>query len=259
MKQGSLVAFQITPPLSTMFFVKLFSSFVFPVPKVRILSSWPPSLLEVLFLQKLCFPLASQLKPFRMNRDDPLLQIIDSTLTLTTREVLRDITIVASNSNDFERVLNRFIIQSITLCKDTTQMPNHEILTLKLFDTHTDADTVPSRRTYVLVLERTPSTAKSDNPPPSGGFVKTLKGMKTTFSGSLSRSKERLGYQAIGDADPSSTASDSESLQLPFVDAATLAFTGAARASTQSISPIYVANDTFRGGEKRGVVCHNHS
>jgi hypothetical protein len=92
------------------------------------------------------------------NTRDTLLQIINSTLTMTTREVIRDIGFIVFTSDNLEKVLNRFQVQSILHCKN---------------------------------------------------FL-------------LSRSTERLGYQAVNDTD--------SSLQLPLVDVAALIFTGAARA-----------------------------
>jgi hypothetical protein len=158
---------------------------------------------------------------------DPLVQMIDSSLTLSTQEVVRDIGLVAFTSSDHESVLNRFKVCSISHCKDDRKLPHHEVLLIKL----TDTQATSSSGTYLLVLERTASHVKSVD--------------HANFSVSRSRSKERLGYQAIIDTDPLSATS----LQLPLVDASALAFTGGARASTHSISPTYSAIDTFRGGK----------
>jgi hypothetical protein len=166
------------------------------------------------------------------NTRDTLLQIIDSNLTMSTREVLRDIGFIAFTADDYEVILNRFEVRSISHCKDDQRMPHHEFLIVELIDKQNDSES------HFLILERTSSEVRSDDPP--GGIVKNLK--ESQIFKSLSRSTERLSlYQAPNDTD--------SSLQLPLLDASTLAFTGASRASSYSISPIYLANDTFRGGE----------
>ena len=50
-----------------------------------------------------------------MNQDS-LLQIFNSSLTLTTHEVVRDISVVAGTAEDLESVLNRFIVKGISHC-----------------------------------------------------------------------------------------------------------------------------------------------
>ena len=81
------------------------------------------------------------------------MQIIVSTLTLTTHDVIRDISVVAFTANDFERVLNRFMVQSISHCKDDNNMPHHKVLIVEL------ADTILSNSgSHFLVLERTMSS-----------------------------------------------------------------------------------------------------
>lgn len=181
----------------------------------------------------------SGFKPLTMNRD-PLLQIVDSVLTLTTREVATNIGVAAFIAGDIDSVLNRFTVQSLTHAKDDKKTPHHEVLIVELIDT----DAAPSESRHLLILERNSSEVKSVDPSPPGALVKSFKEAPAAIFASLSRSKDRLGYQAVKDKD-----SESTSLQLPLMDAASLAFAGVARASTHSFSPVYMALDTFRGGK----------
>lgn len=167
---------------------------------------------------------------------DSLLQIIDSNLILPTRDVLRDFSYIAQTSKDMESVLQRFQVKSIQHCKDTQKMPHHEFLLLEIADTG-PADT----GTHVLVLERTSTDIRSED---SQSFVaQALKEAQNAFVASISKSRERLGYQPLSDADD--VASD----DVPLMDMVALTLSTSSRASMQLSSPLYLASDTFRGGK----------
>ena len=92
------------------------------------------------------------------NKPGPLLQIIDSVLTLTTHEVNINIGVAAYISDDIVTVLNQFMVKSITHAKDNKKMPHHEVLIVELIDT--DAALSESGR-HLLILERNSSEVNS--------------------------------------------------------------------------------------------------
>jgi hypothetical protein len=195
-----------------------FSSFVLPLPKVCIISSWPQSLhtTNLFFFAEtsILLPISNE-TPYKDSGS--LLQLVDSDLTLTTHEMIRDITVLAITASDYETVLNRFKVQSITHCKDYKKMPHHEVLIIRLIDTNVPTVSGSSNpRSSLLVLERTSSD------------VRSIKEACPLMS-SLSRSRERLGYQPVGDTD-------------------LLSITSSACASTHSLSSTYLATNTFTGG-----------
>lgn len=176
------------------------------------------------------------MKPPTVIERDSLLQIIDSSLTFTTRDIVRDISVAAftAKASD-EKVLKRFMVRSISHCKDDSQLPNHEILIIELIDTN-------SLETYLSILERTPSDVTTVGHSSQGGIAKSFKEVQSSISASLTSSRERSGYHTLNDPDSAPPLH-------PIVDATTLAFTGVARASMYSVSPVYLANDTFRFGK----------
>jgi hypothetical protein len=159
-----------------------------------------------------------------------LLQIVDSSLTLSTREVLRDICFAAIHTSDLEDALSRFQVHSITHCKDALRMPHHELLLIELTDTSAE---LGGTERFLMILERTESSIRSDIP---------RRLFQATALSSLSSPRELLGYQSLNNSASASTAS------LSLADAATMALSAAACASTPQSSPTYFANDTVRGG-----------
>jgi hypothetical protein len=188
------------------------------------------------------------MKPTTPMRDS-LLQIIDSTLVMTTREVLRDFIHIATTADNTEEVLNRFHVKGISHCKDRNKMPHHELLVVEVID-------ALDSHSYFLILERTSSGIRSDSS--QGGVVQAFIDTQRTVLNSISRSREHLGYQAVDEATYSSTSSSTSSLQqLSLKDSAALALSGAAHASSHSVSSTFLAYDTFRGG--RSVEQYAHS
>jgi hypothetical protein len=125
---------------------------------------------------------------------------------------------------------------SITHCKDTKKMPNHELLLVEVLDTKRSTP-----EAHILVLERSASSnIKFDGPSLPESIAKTIKEVLAAFLSHLGVT----GYQPI----PNDPESPSQHL---FRDAASL--------SVQSISLIYKAFDSFRWismdqGESAGEV-----
>ena len=161
---------------------------------------------------------------------DQFLQLIDSQLIFTTREMILYIGVMASTAEDYKKVLERFQVKTITHCKDEFKAPFHEILILQLHDTSI-AVKGSKAGDYFVSLERTASDTRSAGP------VSNLKEVQSKFVKSFSSSKERLGYQAVSDTDLPP--------RLPFLDTSSLASAGSADICMGSS----LAVDTFRGGK----------
>ena len=149
--------------------------------------------------------------------NDPLLQLIDSGMTLSTYEAVRDFALLALTAPEYDRVLNRFKVKSITHGKDDTSMPHHDVLIIQITDAEAPID---SDGSHLLSLERTSSN--------------TWAPAETSSLTSISRSREGLGYQPITDSPNFSF----------FTDASALASTSAI-----SVSGAYLAIDMFGGGK----------
>lgn len=187
---------------------------------------------------------------------DPLLQMIDSTLGFHTHEILRDFGLLAYLSDDPQKVINRFMVQTITHCKDSQNMPYHELLLIELMDTKFSGS-----NPHFVILERTASDKPSssldqpdnqpDNPSLTEIMIKKFKEAPAAVLASFLKSKEHLGltpYQPLINELDTSSPNASKS-QLGFFDTASLAATRAARASTHSVCDVYLADDMFRGGK----------
>ena len=114
-------------------------------------------------------------KPFTMQQDS-LLQIVNSTTSFTTSDVVGSFLFAAACSDvaDSELVLNRFVVQSLTHCKDTEKAPFHEFLAIEIMDTQNSGG-----KPYFMILERTASESRETccgtaDSPASGSFVKLL-------------------------------------------------------------------------------------
>jgi hypothetical protein len=162
--------------------------------------------------------------------NDSLLQIIDSPILFTTRDVVASFGALAHTSGTTDEILDRFMVSSITQCKDESRIPHHEMLVVSLIDTKPDAND----ELYLTVLERTCSDTRSSGPPTPN--------LHTSIASRFSRSRERLGYRALNDTDSDSTS------QLSLLDTSVLASASSVHLSTQSILPSYLATDTIRGG-----------
>jgi len=165
-----------------------------------------------------------------MNMNDSLLQIIDSPIVFTTRELVSSFGVMAHTSGKTDDILNRFMVSSITQCKDESRIPHHEMLVVSLVDTKPNAND----ELYLTILERTCSNTRSSGPPTPNPH--------TSIASRFSRSRERLGYRALNDTDLESTS------QLSLLDTSVLASASSVHLSTQSILPSYLATDTIRGG-----------
>jgi hypothetical protein len=209
-------------------------------------------------LFKLCF--LSQSKPRTMQKDT-LRGIIDSTHSMETASLIRDITLLAIVTwpTDPDEFLQRFMIRSITHCKDPHSTPNHEFLIIRIVDKHHDNDS--GSLDLFMYLERT----ASDIPPPADYFtnhdgtgknviinsiVETLKDKVASLLTSRSVSSAPEAYQAI--INESEPATSSPSILSPYFDAATL-LSAKASLSSSSLSGVFLADDRFTGGNHAGV------
>jgi hypothetical protein len=205
----------------------------------------------------------SKSKQSRIMQQDTLLRLIDSSDKFQTSSFLRDIAHLAiTSSGGHETVLNRFMVQSVTLCKDPPpSIPQHEFMLIELMDTQRTG--MPP---LLMMLER---TASGLSPPPSyftshpnsptilDSIVQTLKDMHALLPSSINSSTHPTlsGYENASEESDSrtSTLPLSPSLyQLPFLDAASLTSAKAIHFVSPSISPVYRAEDCFVGGKNIG-------
>ena len=173
---------------------------------------------------------------------DPLLQLIDSSLTFDTGSLLREIALFAMVSPDPRAVQDQFIVQSLTHCKGiqalTGMNPQHEFIIAELEDTKRTGSTP-----LFIVLERTASLVQ-----PHPGLSSIALSLKApllasastpSLSESLPSSVPLSPYQAVASDEielTPSTPRPSPSHQLPPNDSASLATARALYASTQSTS-----------------------
>ena len=183
--------------------------------------------------------------------DEQLLELIDSSLTIDTGSLVRDIALFAMVSPDPQAILNRFMVQGLTHCKDiqapidTTLNPQHEFVVVELEDTKQTT----SKRLFI-VLER---TASSVRPSPSGSLALKAPLLASasisSLSGSLHSSDSLSPYKAVATDEFEPSPQGSPSHQLPFLDSASLASTRTLHTSTQSICCLYLADDHFLGAK----------
>src|SRR5882762_244968 len=151
----------------------------------------------------LCF--RSESKRRTMSQDS-LLQLIDSHLILETPVLLNNIIPLAVLASDLKTITERFMVKSITHCKDrqNSLTPEHELLLIELADTHrTVPKTVP--KTYLMVLERLGSKIQ----PPSSYFVDHPG--STTVLDSINKTVTGLvkTFESFHPPSPNSSSSDS--------------------------------------------------
>jgi len=211
---------------------------------------------------------------------DSLLQLIDSHLILETPVLLNNIIPLAVLASDLKTITERFMVKSITHCKDrqNSLTPEHELLLIELADTH---QTVP--KTYLMVLERLgskiqpPSSCFADHPGSTtvlDSINKTLKDFANAFDTfnppSPTSSSSDPGYIPLTNNPPSPDSTDIPLLTLPpiidgpdesispspigsqyrlsLIDSASLDVTGSEHAASRiSASKPYYAVDQFVG------------
>lgn len=203
---------------------------------------------------------------------DNFLKRIDSNFTLNTSCFLSDIGIFATFSRDDPmETLERFMVQSITHCKDLPTLrttSQHEFIAIKLMDTHRSGS-----KPIILILDRIASVVRA---PPSyftshsdsGAILDTIvKYLKEKATGSRSNdSSESLPLHPLATEptalypyldlieDPELPTESTEGypnpspLNLSLRDAVSLSVVGALSASVRSSTTTYHAEDSFRGG-----------
>ena len=154
------------------------------------------------------FGLQSHSKRCRPMIQDPLLQLIDSPLTFDTQTFLGHIGNLAFLSPDPQVILNRFMVQGLTHCRDAvvpwSMIPQRELLILDLADTlHPGSDPL------IIVLERTASPNDQPSPmhfiehPDSTTVLKSIaQTLKDMGSASKSRSRESSLFESLRSSDP---------------------------------------------------------
>jgi hypothetical protein len=206
-----------------------------------------------------------------MNQD-PLLQLLDSSLTFDTGSLLRDIGLFAMVSpNSAQDVLDRFMVQGLTHCKDvqvqpwapTGMNPQHEFIVIELEDTKQT-----SSKPLFVVLERTASSSGALQPSPAQSSLALVMAAPLLASASMSSLSESLlpsdslsPYKAVATDEfeltpPSPQASPST--QLSCLDSASLVATRTLHASTQSTSSVRLAaDDRFVGSKNLGAYANS--
>src|SRR6266545_1668084 len=209
---------------------------------------------------------------------DPALQLIDHDLSYDTNEFLSRLISLAISSPDYNAILKRFLVQSMTLTKTVTS-PQHKLLALEIMDTQNN-----SSLPYLMFLEHTKSKELLDSTkfflehPDSTtvleSIVDTLKDIPTTLLSSLpamSDSEDESSSNSTSHSPPdsprilpsdpllgsSSTSSRSSSNQSNpstfrnLVDTGTLVSIKAIQASADSIGKFKLAcaKDQFTGGK----------
>jgi hypothetical protein len=195
-----------------------------------------------------------------MNQD-PLLNLVDSSLSLETHTFLRRIIHLALLSPNPKLILNRFMVQRVTHYTDCPTGTQNEIILLELIDTHRSG----SRPPLYIRVERTASV-NQPSPPPSyftdhpdsatvlKSIVEALKATPANSSTSVSRSNTTppSTCEMIGESELLTPSS-----KLQFLDPASLRAMEAIDAPKCSISQVYKADDRFTGG--RNLELHAHA
>lgn len=199
---------------------------------------------------------------------DTLLGLLNSDLSFDTDTLLRDLILFSTVSSDRKTVLDRFMVKSVTLCKDSptsASIPQHEYLLVQLIDTlPSQSDAKP----LLMALERTASDIRpsseyfTDHPksktviksiveilketPPA--IIESLLKLTTNDSSASPALDTHHPYQAIVDDSQSTTSSPNTPFYgLKLLDAASLATAKAAHFFTHSSSKVYRADDRFVG------------
>ena len=186
-------------------------------------------------------------KPRTMNKDT-LKGIIDSTLSLDTTSFLRDMKLLAMVSiPDVDTVLNRFMVRSLTHCKDTEKFPAHEFIIIDIVD-----NSGTSNLNSFMYLER---TASDRRPPPDAKYTdhpdhiaivkRVVEAARDTL---LSRPTPPFPYESLGESE-STPGPSSANVSLTLLGAAALVSTKPSQSSTPSISGVYITDDQFIGGQ----------
>jgi hypothetical protein len=196
---------------------------------------------------------------------DPALQLVDHSLTYDTNTYLDKLISLAIVSPDYQALLNRFVVISMTLTKTLTS-PQHEFLVMMLMDTH-----ISGSAPYLMFLERTKSKKRlnpidsfldhPDNAAVLASIVNTLKELPSSLWSSLpstSDSEDELSPDSPRSASPSdpllgSTSSPSPSNHLlrNLIDSGTLVSVSVVHTSTESTGKLKLAyaQDQFTGGK----------
>jgi hypothetical protein len=209
---------------------------------------------------------------------DPALQLIDHDLSYDTNEFLSRLISLAISSPDYNAVLKRFLVLSMTLTKVLTSS-HHELLALEIMDMHNNGSPP-----YLMFLERTKSDKQPD---PTNSFLKhpdsttvlesivdTLKEIPTTLLSSvpamsdsedesslhsppdsphISPSDPLLG--SLSTSSPSPSDQSNRSILRNLVDSGTLISIKAVQASAESTGKFKIAcaRDQFTGGKDAGI------
>jgi hypothetical protein len=107
------------------------------------------------FANMFCTSISASKRPTMAS--DPVLQLVDHSLTYDTNNYLDKLISLAIVSPEYKAVLNQFLVISMKLTK-TSSSPQHEFLALLLMDTNNS-----SSAPYLMFLERTKSD-KRPNP-----------------------------------------------------------------------------------------------
>jgi hypothetical protein len=174
--------------------------------------------------------------PSHTLNQDPLLQLLDSSLTFDTGSLLHDIGLFAMVSpNSAQEVLDRFMVQGLTHCKDiqvrpwapTGTNPQHEFILVELEDTK-----LTSSKPLFIILERAALSASVPlQPSPAHSSIAVV------MSESLLPSDSLSPYKAV--------ATDEFELTPP------------SHASTQSTSSVVLADDRFVGSKNLGAYANS--
>ena len=199
------------------------------------------------------FCIGSQPKLHTMN-DSPL-QLVETDLSFETKQLLEYIALLASITPDTKSILNRFVVQCLTHCKDSPGSPEHEFIIVDLIDTHRKSGSSPLH----LILERTASPNQApdtyflghpDSAAILDSLVQTMKDMPADLLASFS-----------GDNASSSGKSSSTYRLLPSDTSISLSSTKSLHTSTiGSTSFFRQADDRFLGSknlEHYAKACHN--
>ena len=210
------------------------------------------------------FWILSDSKPRTMNHD-AFLQIIDSFNTLETSALLRDLeNAILFSEDDPEITLNRFMVPTVTHCKDTSSSsPQHECLILRL------TDTLGSElRDLFMILERTASNklvpssyfmTHSDSLSILETIVQALRDLPECFRPNSNDSPPPID-ELESTAGSTVSSPNASSRNLSFLDTASLSAVNVVGASMSSVSTDYHADDRFVGGkhlETYALYSHN--
>lgn len=200
---------------------------------------------------------------------DPVLQLVDHSLTYDTNTYLDKLISLAIVSSDYEAILNRFVVISVTLTK-TRSSPQHEFLVLMLMDTKYNGSAP-----YLMFLERTKLEKRHnpirsflnhpDNATVIASIIDTLKELPSSLLSSVpstsdSEDESSPGADSsdsprnISPSDPllstSSPSPSNPNLLRNLIDSGTLVSAKAIHMSTESTGKLdfAYAQDQFTGG-----------